>query len=147
MSLLVAEIEKQIGTFAEPQIFLIEVIVGGTPKTPKITVVVDSDTGVTIQECTTISRKLNKYLGEVVYTDNNYSLEVTSPGADKPIKVNRQYKKNIGRSFKIVLNSGEELEAELKEVNDEGLVLVYQKVEKVNNKKVKTPVEARVNYS
>lgn len=147
MSLLITEIERIVGEFVENQIFLIEVVQGGTPKAPKITVIIDSDKGVTIKECTSVSRKLNKYLEEVVYAEGNYSLEVTSPGADKPIKDNRQYIKSIGRSFKVLLESGRELEGELKAVDGEGILLYYEKLDKVNNKKVKTPIEEKVNYS
>lgn len=147
MSLLITEIERIVGEFVENQIFLIEVVQGGTPKAPKITVIIDSDQGVTIKECTSVSRKLNKYLEETVYAEGNYSLEVTSPGADKPIKVNRQYNKSIGRSFKVLLESGRELEGQLKAVDEEGILLYYEKLEKVNNKKVKTPIEEKVNYS
>lgn len=147
MSLLVAEIEKIIGLLENDQIFLIEVVMGGTAKSPKITVVIDSDTGVTIQECTSVSRKLNKYLEEIAYAENNYSLEVTSPGVDKPIKVDRQYKRNVGRSFKIVLESGREIEAQLKEVDEAGITLYYEKVEKIDKKKVTTPIEEKIKYS
>lgn len=147
MSSLVAEIEKIIGSLESDQIFLIEVIMGGTAKSPKITVVVDSDSGITIQECTSISRKLNKYLEEIAYAENNYSLEVTSPGVDKPIKVDRQYKRNVGRNFKVMLDSGRELEAQLKEADQEGITLYYEKIEKIDKKKVKTPIEEKIKYS
>jgi ribosome maturation factor RimP len=146
MSLLVDKIEKIVAGYESEKIFLIEVVIGGTPLVPKITVIVDSESGITIEQCTEVSRKLNKYLGEKVYTETNYTLEVTSPGADKPIRINRQYIKNIGRKFKFTLATGKDLEATLKAVGEDGVTVSYENIEKVDNKKVKTTVEEKLNY-
>ncbi|MFN8438899.1 MAG: hypothetical protein U0V72_14920 [Cytophagales bacterium] len=147
MSLLVNQIEKEIEDFTKESVYLIEVIIGGSSKTPKITVVIDADTGVTIEECTKISRKLNKYLGEQVYPEGNYTLEITSPGADKPIKINRQYKKNIGRKLKLNLEGDQTLEATLTAVDDEGITVHYETIEKIANKKVKNSIDKKIIYS
>lgn len=147
MSVLNSEIEKIVAEFESEKMFLVEVVMGGTPKTPKITVIIDSETGVTIEQCTSVSRKLNKYLEEVQFAEGMYSLEISSPGADKPIKVNRQYIKNIGRTFKIILQDGKDLEAVLKEVDNQGLTVTYETIEKVDNKKVKKAHEQKINYS
>jgi ribosome maturation factor RimP len=147
MTLVVPEIEKIVGEFESENLFLIEVLVGGTPKIPKFSVVIDSETGVTIERCTKITRKINKYLTEGAFPEGNYSLEVSSPGADSPIKVTRQYIKNIGRKFKFSLESGNELVATLTALDATGLLVSYETVEKIAAKKVVNTVEQKINFS
>jgi ribosome maturation factor RimP len=62
--------------------------------------------------------------------DEAYTLEVSSPGLDYPLTEMRQYQKNIGRSLKVYLLSGEEVLGKLKEVEEQGIKLVVTKKEK-----------------
>jgi ribosome maturation factor RimP len=73
--------------------FLVEVKM--TPGN-QVTVLLDADKGITIEKCTSINKALYKYMEESgLFEDGNFSLEVSSPGIDKPLKLHRQYKKNI----------------------------------------------------
>ncbi len=64
-------------------------------------VFVDTDDGITIAQCAEISRDLGVELDKQSVVNESYELEVSSPGIDKPLKLLRQYKKNIGRRYNV----------------------------------------------
>ena len=66
-----------------------------------VQVFVDTDRGITIDECAEISRDLSRELDLFQLLSSPYHLEVSSPGTDKPLKLLRQYHKNIGRRFRV----------------------------------------------
>ena len=101
--------------------FLVEVKM--TPGN-QITVLLDADNGITIEKCTAVNKALYKYLEESgLFEDGNFSLEVSSPGIDKPLKLHRQYTKNIGRKVEVELLDGTKLEGTLTHVNDEDIII------------------------
>jgi ribosome maturation factor RimP len=64
----------------------------------------DSDSGLTLEKCLKVNRQLRRSIEEVgIYPEGDFSLEVSSPGVDAPLKLHRQYHKNIGRSLEIEL--------------------------------------------
>src|SRR5436189_1396716 len=66
--------------------------------TNNIKVFLDADTGLSIDRCVKINRALYRIIEEKGwYPDGNFSLEVSSPGIDEPLKMIRQYQKNMGR--------------------------------------------------
>ena len=101
--------------------FLVEVrIIPGN----NISVFIDGDQGVTIDKCVPLNRALYKQLEETaLFKDGDFSLEVSSPGLDEPIKLHRQYQKNIGRHLEVTLNDGTKLEGKLVAVTDVEIVL------------------------
>lgn len=116
-------IEEFVLRFIEkwPEVFLVEIKM--TPGN-QITVLVDADNGITIEKCTAINRALYKYIEEsALFTDGNFSLEVSSPGVDNPLKWHRQYLKNMGRKVEVLLNDGTKLEGVLLRVNEEEIIL------------------------
>ena len=107
-----------------PEAFLIEV--KSTPGN-KITVLLDADDGITIDRCIKINRALYKYIEENgLYPDDNFSLEVSSPGVDRPLQSHRQYLKNIGRKVEVLYTDGTKLEGTLTKVNDENITIEQQ---------------------
>ena len=79
----------------------------------------DGDNGITIEKCVQINRKLYKAIEELdIYPDGDFSLEVSSPGIDEPLQLNRQYKKNIGRFVEIIFNDDSLKEGKLLEVTE-----------------------------
>lgn len=65
---------------------------------------IDSDSGFTLEKAISINRKIRKMAEEAgLYPEGDYSLEVSSPGVDVPLKLKRQYIKNIGRKLEIEL--------------------------------------------
>ena len=105
--------------------FLVEVRI--TP-TNNIKVFIDADEGMPLSTLIDYNRKLYKELEESgMYPDGNYSLEVSSPGLDEPLKLHRQYKKNVGRYVDIVLNDGEKKDGKLLEATEDGIVIEYER--------------------
>ncbi len=89
-----------------------------------ISVFLDADNGLTIEKCSKINRSLYHKLEEMeVFPENNFSLEVSSPGVDEPLKLERQYKKNVGRTVQVTGNDDEVTIGKLIGVSEEGVVI------------------------
>ncbi|MFH9423555.1 ribosome maturation factor RimP [Streptomyces sp. NPDC017529] len=87
-------------------------------------IVVDSDDGVQLDECAELSREASQALDDSdVMGGAPYTLEVTSPGADRPLTEPRHYRRAVGRLVKAQLHEGGELVARITAVDDEGLDL------------------------
>ena len=100
----IRSIEEKINGLlaAHPAHFLVEVRI---KPTNNIKVFIDGDEGVVLSDLIQYNRKLYKELEDSgFYPDGNFSLEVSSPGLDEPLKLFRQYKKNIGRYVDITMN-------------------------------------------
>ena len=106
-----------------PHTFLVEVDVKGNPNNQKLQVFIDGDQLVDIDECSRISRKLSGILEEQDLIDGRYTIEVSSPGVSKSLKLIRQYPKHIGREFEIVKKDKSKLTGELKDVVEEDIIL------------------------
>ena len=89
----------------------------------KVQVVVDGDTGVPLSECIRISRNINDNLDR---EEEDFSLEVTTPDIAQPIKVTRQYIKNINRVLTIRLKDNTRVEGMLKSVSEGGIELEWK---------------------
>ncbi|GAA0428364.1 ribosome maturation factor RimP [Streptomyces luteireticuli] len=101
-----------------------EVEVTPAGKRRVLRVVVDSDEGVQLDECAELSREISAKLDEAdVMGGAPYVLEVTSPGADRPLTQHRHYVRATGRLIKAQLTEGGELVARIVAVDDEGLDL------------------------
>jgi len=104
----------------------------------KITVLLDGDKGVTIENCTAVNKALYKFIEETqLFGENNFSLEVSSFGVDRPLVLLRQYKKNIGRTVEVVLTDGQKLDGKLLDANEEQII-IEQKTGKGNKMTTKT---------
>ena len=60
-----------------------------------------------------------------MYPDGDFSLEVSSPGIDEPLKLLRQYHKNIGRNVEVITNDGNKQEGKLISVNEDAITIEY----------------------
>lgn len=113
-------------------IFLVSVKV---KPTNNIKVYLDADSGLSIDRCVKINRQMYRFIEENAwYPDGNFSLEVSSPGIEEPLKIFRQYQKNVGRNVEVILNDDARLEGKLVGVNEARLELEY--VEGKNKKAV-----------
>ncbi|HWJ90620.1 MAG TPA: hypothetical protein VNR87_05890, partial [Flavisolibacter sp.] len=82
-----------------PSHFLVEIRI---KPTNNIKVFIDADEGVILSDLIDYNRKLYRQLEESkIFPNDDFSLEVSSPGLDEPLKLFRQYKKNIGRFVEI----------------------------------------------
>jgi len=89
---------------------------------PRMEIFIDSDHGVSHEMCVSISRHIEKYLDETNVLGEKYTLEVSSPGLERPL-IPRQFPKNIGRNLKVKLNNGETVKGLLKELSENGIIL------------------------
>jgi ribosome maturation factor RimP len=108
-----------IGLQEKPSLFLVDLEISNSFK---ITIGLDGDNGVNLQDCIDISRAVENNLDR---EEQDFSLEVASVGVGTPLKLTRQYKKNVGRTL-IVKLATETIEAELVQANDDFITLAWQ---------------------
>ena len=87
--------------------FLVDVVIRQEGRTCVVQVFWDTDAGVRIEQCAEVSRELNRTMELRGLVDENLRLEVSSPGIDEPLKLLRQYKKNVGREYRVRYRSTE----------------------------------------
>jgi ribosome maturation factor RimP len=103
-----------------PGYFLVETSV---KPTNNIKVFVDADQGAAIDQLSRINRALYKWVEENLFPNGDFSIEVSSPGLEEPLKLNRQYLKNVGRMVEIVLKNGLKKEGKLISVSENEIVI------------------------
>ncbi|MET7861578.1 ribosome maturation factor RimP [Streptomyces sp. NPDC005318] len=87
-------------------------------------IVVDSDEGVELDACAELSRAISEKLDETdAMGEDEYVLEVSSPGADRPLTEHRNYVRAAGRLVRLQLHGSGELVARIMAVDDDGLDL------------------------
>lgn len=99
-----------------------------------ISIEIDSFNGVAITDCVEVSKSLEANLDR---EEEDFKLNVSSAGLDKPLRVKDQYVKNIGREVKVVLADKGKIIGELKAVNENGIEVEYSFKEKIEGKKKK----------
>jgi ribosome maturation factor RimP len=121
---LIETLKAQIGSLIEdPKHFLVEVRI---KPTNNIKVFIDGDEGVPLSALVQYHRKLYKQVEEGgLFPDGNFSLEVSSPGVDEPLKLHRQYGKNIGRFVEVTLadEAATKFEGKLLEATEDGIIV------------------------
>lgn len=87
-----------------------------------ISINIDGDKGVNIDDCVALSRAIESALDR---DKEDFSLDVSSHGATTPIVLPRQYTRHIGRTLEVKLLDGNKAEGELIKLNDNGFTLRY----------------------
>jgi ribosome maturation factor RimP len=103
--------------------FIADIVVSSENGPSKISVFLDGDNGVSIDDCVDLSRAIANVLEEEDLVDSKYTLDVSSPGVDFPLNSVRQYNKNVGRSVKVTTTEGADLKGKLTTVTAQGIVL------------------------
>lgn len=127
----------------EEGLFIVEITVGSSNH---ISIFIDGDKGVTIDQCIAVSRFIEQTLNR---DEEDYELDVSSAGLDLPLKVTRQYIKNIGRFVDVVYKNGQKLTGKLVNANDFCFEVEAEKSVVVDGKKRKqlvTEIE-NINYT
>jgi ribosome maturation factor RimP len=87
-------------------------------------VVVDKDNGVTLDNLAELTKDISAALDDSdVMAESSYTLEVTSPGTDRPLTLPRHWRRNVGRLVKVVAPDGTEVTGRILEVNNAHAVL------------------------
>ncbi len=98
---------------------LVEEKIAGTPNyivevairpVNQISVFIDSDEKVSIKDCVAVSKHIESKLDREI---EDFELEVSSAGADQPLKLVRQYKKRIGRQVEVLKTDGQKITGKL----------------------------------
>jgi len=127
------QVEKRVIELIEekisdrPELFLVEVKM--LPNN-KLIIHVDGDEGISIQDCAAISRHVGFHLEEENTIEKAYNLEVSSPGVGEPLKLKRQYQKNIGRDLSVKLAGGDIMEGKLLSMTDTAITIEAKVKEK-----------------
>jgi ribosome maturation factor RimP len=120
-------IEEKLTTLisGEPDLFIVETRI---KPTNNIKVYIDGDQGVSIEKLVYYNRKLYKEIEEGgMFPGGDFSLEVSSPGLDEPLKMHRQYLKNIGRFAEVVDLEGNRTEGKITGAGEKELLLEEQR--------------------
>ncbi len=116
-------LEKLIGPLLQEDIFLVSIKI---KPINNIKIYLDADGGLGIEKCIKINRALYRILEEMgMYPDGDFSLEVSSPGIDEPLKLLRQYKKNVGRNVEVILNDDTRKEGKLTAVTESTIAIEF----------------------
>ena len=127
----------------DKDLFIVEISISASNS---IRVEIDSASGnVAIEDCISVSRNIEHNLDR---EEQDFELQVSSPGLDKPFRVVQQYKKNVGREVKLTPVNGVKLEGVLKSADDNGVVIETTRKERLEGKKKKVTVveEHPFNY-
>ena len=93
-----------------PGYFIVDISIRPTNT---IKIFVDADQGAAVDQLSKINRALYKWVNETMFPNGDFSMEVSSPGLDEPLKMDRQYFKNIGRFVEVLLKTGVKREGKL----------------------------------
>ncbi len=133
LSNIQAFIEDQIKKW--PEVFLVDIAISTSNK---VTVLLDADNGMNIARCADVNRSLYKHIeGENLFGDGNFSIEVSSPGIDRPLTSLRQYQKNIGRNVEVKKNDESKAEGKLTGADESGIVIEEAPASKKKNVEIK----------
>ena len=103
----------------------------------RIYVDIDGDHGVTIDDCIELSRAIEQGLNR---DEEDFSLDVSSAGVDQPLKLRRQYVKNVGRTLEVVLHGGHTEVGELTAADEQTFTL------HIKGTKREKPRDAQLRY-
>jgi len=122
--------------------YLEDVTITSAGRRSMLTVIVDGDTHLSLDQVTSAT----KAIGEIVESiqslgETPFTLEVTSPGLDRPLIKVRHWQKNINRLVKVVLQDGSEIKGRINEVNEANSVVGEIKVNYSDIKRATLEVE------
>jgi ribosome maturation factor RimP len=109
----------------EPGVFLVDIRI---KPTNNVKIFVDADNGLSIEKLVQYNRKLYKNIEESgFFPGGDFSLEVSSPGLEEPLKLHRQYLKNIGRFVEVIRKDGIKTEGKLVSATEAEIVVEEEK--------------------
>jgi ribosome maturation factor RimP len=107
-----------------PGYFIVDISI---KPTNNIKAYVDADQGAAIDQLSKINRALYKWVEENLFPNGDFSIEVSSPGLDEPLKLNRQYLKNVGRFVEVLLKNGIKKEGKLLSASEDEIIVEEEK--------------------
>jgi len=128
---------------------LIDVELKGTRNNPFIEVFVDGKKAVTTEDCSLISREIEKEIdAEGTFDFTRYRLDVSSPGINRPLKFIEQFEKHLGREFSLKFKENEKVvHLKCRFIGIEGNLLTFEKNNKLFKIKFENIIKAKVEIS
>lgn len=116
-------------------LFIVEIKVSSSNV---IQVEIDAEEGnVAIEECVSVSRNIEHNLDR---EEQDFELQVSSAGLDKPFRVVKQYIKNVGEDVKVKLTEGGKLEGKLVDADETHFTIETTRKERIEGKKKKETI-------
>ncbi len=138
------KIERLLEDFLENRedLFLIDLKISANDD---VTIILDGDEGVTLQDCLDASRAVEFNMDREAH---DFSLQVMSAGLSEPLSIPRQFKKNIGRSLDILLQNDIRIEGELTKVEEDSITLLlrYRKPKEIGKGKIDVEEEKIIHF-
>lgn len=123
----------------QEDLFLVDIIKKSNAISGKMIILLDGDQGISIEQCSKVSRTVSQFIDEEIELADPLTLEVSSAGLDHPLSMNRQYVKNIGKNVKVTMNNQEILEGKLKGATKKSIeieILIDQKKKQTESKTI-----------
>ncbi len=118
------KIEEYLGPIVRFEGYeLIELDLINQGKKLLLRILLDRPGGITMGECVEMNRKLSRILDKTDFITQSYILEVSSPGADRPLKNEKEFRCVVGKDLMIRLKNGSQVKGNLLEVRDGKLIL------------------------
>ncbi|WP_312991619.1 ribosome assembly cofactor RimP [Chryseobacterium flavum] len=138
-------IEELLNEFLETRkdLFLIDLKISAGDD---ITVILDGDNGVSLQDCLDASRAIEFNMDR---EEHDFSLQVMSAGLSEPLSIPRQFRKNLGREIEVMLEDSSKIEGELSKADEDKITLIlrYRKPKDIGKGKVDVEEEKEIPYS
>lgn len=104
--------------------YLEDINVANPGKHRIITVIVDGDSSLNLDQVTAATRLVSELLDNAEFLgDAPFTLEVTSPGVDRPLTLPRHWRKNIDRKVRIVFTDGKDVTGRIVNADEENVFL------------------------
>ena len=122
--------------------YLEDVTITSAGRRSMLTIIVDGDTHLSLDQVTSAT----KAIGEIVESlqslgDTPFTLEVTSPGLDRPLTKPRHWRKNIDRLVKVVLLDGKEIKGRIKATSEDSATVDQSEINFADIKRASLEVE------
>lgn len=109
--------------------YLEELTITSAGKVKILTVIIDSDNHLNLDQVTAVTKEISEIIESLEgLGDGAFTLEVTSPGIDRPLTKPRHWRKNLDRLVKITMTSGQEITGRIGEATDSTVLVDLQKV-------------------
>ncbi|MEI8066159.1 MAG: hypothetical protein WCH42_02375 [Actinomycetes bacterium] len=122
--------------------YLEEITIVPAGKSRILTVIVDSDTHLNLDQVTAVSRGISEITETLeALGDQPFTLEVTSPGIDRPLTLPRHWRKNHGRLVAVVMNDGSEAKGRIGDAHENSAIVGDHSINFADVKKAVLEIE------
>ena len=108
--------------------------------TSYLRVYIDKEGGITVEDCTLLSRAFNLILDANDYIDDTYIFEVSSPGLMRPLKKDKDFQRNLGKQVELrlfkSLDKQKEFEGELKSFDKDNIIVMMEDEKEITFKRI-----------